>query len=41
MMIDGFMIAIEHTKGSSFLTVRGRPFGVQARLTLEELEALA
>ena len=41
MKIDGFAIEIEHTKGSSFLTVRGVPFGIQARLTIEQLEALA
>ena len=42
MQIDGFQIGVEHTKGSSFFTVRGRPFGVQARLaTVEQLEALA
>ena len=41
MIIDGFTIAIEHTKDSSFFTVRGVPFGIQARLTIEQLEALA
>lgn len=41
MIIDNFAIAVEHAKDASFLTVRGRPFGVQARLTLAELEALA
>jgi DnaJ-domain-containing protein 1 len=41
MIIDGFTIAIEHTKDSSFFTVRGVPFGIQARLTVEQLEALA
>lgn len=40
MRIDGFEFMVEHTKAGSFLTVRGW-LGVQARLTLDELEALA
>src|SRR5690348_4193088 len=40
MRIDGFEFTVEHTKAGAFLSVRGW-LGVQARLTLEELEALA
>jgi len=41
MEIDSVQISLEHKESAAFLMMIGKPFGLKARMTLEQLEALA
>jgi hypothetical protein len=40
MHIDGYQIHVERKDGTTFLVMQGRPYGMKAKLSLSDLEAL-
>lgn len=40
MHIDGYHIHVEHKQGTSALVMTGRPFGIKAMITPDQLESL-